>query len=70
MVKQQWEETPKDLFEVFKSGLGDNPSLWPIDTPTITNEDITISIDKKMIKVIISAAKQEVKKVGKWSLLN
>ena len=35
---------------------------WPIDIPTIRNEDKTISIDKKMIKVIISAAKQEAKR--------
>ena len=53
-----------------RNGLGDDPSFWPIDIPTITNKDKTVSIDKKMIKVIISAAKQEVKKVGKWSLLN
>ena len=70
MVKQRWEETPNDLFEDFKSSLGDDPFSWPITIPTITNKDKTISIDKKMIKVIISAAKQEVKKVGKRSLLN
>ena len=69
-MKQQWDETPKDLYEDFKSSLGDNLSSWPIEIPTKTNKDKTISIDKKMIKVIISAAKQEVKKVGKWSLLN
>ena len=70
MVKQRWEETPNNLYEDFKSSMGDDPSLWPIDIPTITNEDKTVSIDKKMIKVIISAAKQEAKKVGKRSLLN
>ena len=70
MVKQRWEETLKDLFGDFKSGLGDDPSLCPIDILTITNKDKTISIDKKMINVIISAAKQQIKKVGKWSLLN
>ena len=70
MVKWRWEDTPNDLYEDFKSSMGIDPSLWPIDIPTITNEDKTRSIDKKMIKVIISAAKQEAKKVGKRSLFN
>ena len=69
MVKQWWEETPKDLFEYFKSSLGDDSSLWPINIPTITNKDKTITIDKRLIKVLISAAKQEIKKVGKRTLL-
>ena len=70
LVKQRWEESPKDLFQAFKSIIGNNQSRWPSDIPTIINEDNTVSINVKKIKANISSAKQEIKKVGKRSLLS
>ena len=70
MVKHHWKEPRKDLYESFKSIMGDDPSIWPSDIPTIRNKDNSISINMKKIKAIISSAKQERKKLGKRSLLN
>ena len=70
LVKQRWQEAPKELFQTFKSIIGDDQSRWPSDIPTIINEDNTVSINVRKIKAIISSAKQEIKKAGKRSLLN
>ena len=70
LVKQRWQEAPKELFQTFKSIIGDDQSRWPSDIPTIINEDNTVSINVRKIKAIIISAKQELKKVGKRSLLN
>ena len=50
--------------------MGNDPSTWPSDLPTIKNPDNTISINMKKIKTIISSVKQKKKKVAKRSLLN
>ena len=61
MVIERWEEAPKNLYEDFKFIMGNDPSTWPSDLPTIKNPDNTISINMKKIKSIISSVKQEKK---------
>ena len=70
LVEQKWKESPKVLYDDFKAIIGIDQSKWPIDIPTISEEDGTLTIDMKKIKSVISYLKGKMKKKGKRSLLN
>lgn len=70
LVRQRWKESPKVIYEAFKALIGNDPSKWPIDIPTISEEDGTLTIDMKKMKSVISYVKSKIKKEGKRSLLN
>ena len=70
LVEQKWKESPKVLYDDFKAIIGIDQSKWPIDIPTISEEDGTLTVDMKKIKSVISYLKGKMKKKGKRSLLN
>ena len=69
-MKDNWQQKPEHLFQMFLSHLGKDPNLWPSDLPTQKGINDKNIIDKKRIKALIGSMKQSIKKQAKHSILN
>ena len=69
-MKDNWQQKPEHLFQMFLSHLGKDPNLWPSDLPTQKDIHNINTIDKKRIKSLIGSMKQSIKKQAKRSILN